>query len=163
MRRWSLRIFTAIVVVSNAVPLTAQTGVGTAFTYQGRLTDNGAPANGAATMCSSHCSMRPRAARKSGRRSRKPACGLGGVFTALLDFGAGIFNGNARWLQIGVRPGGTSGAFAVIAPRQQLTPSPNALHSTEAGNSQSLAGLPPHLYAKTGDPVAASTLTGKIY
>jgi len=40
-----------------------------------------------------------------------------------LDFGSGVFTGNARWLEIAVRTNGASG-FVTLTPRQPLTPTP---------------------------------------
>ena len=48
----------------------------------------------------------------------------GGLFTVSLDFGTGAFAGSARWLEVGVRPGGTSGTFTILVPRQEVTPAP---------------------------------------
>ena len=56
-----------------------------------------------------------------------------GLFTVALDFGAGAFNGDARWLEIGVRTNG-SGAFTELAPRQEAPLMPYALYAAEAGN-----------------------------
>jgi hypothetical protein len=53
---------------------------------------------------------------------------MDGYFTVELDFkDANAFNGEARWLQIGVRPGGSTGGFTTLSPRQEVTPAPYAL------------------------------------
>jgi len=57
-----------------------------------------------------------------------------GLFTAPLDFGAGAFDGDARWLQIGVE-GNT------LTPRQKLTATPYALFALAAPWS-GLSGIP---------------------
>ena len=50
-----------------------------------------------------------------------------GIFTVELDFGAGPFSGEARWLEISVaRHGGT---LITLAPPQPLTPVPAALYA----------------------------------
>jgi hypothetical protein len=104
-----------------------QAALGTAFTYQGRLTDGGSPANGeydlrftlydAATAGSQVGSMVP----------KENTTVTDGLFTVELDFGSGIFTGEARYLEIGVRPGASGGAFTTLSPRQALTPAPYAL------------------------------------
>jgi hypothetical protein len=70
-----------------------------------------------------------------------------GLFTTTLDFGSNVFNGNAAWLEIGVRTNGNA-AFATLSPRQQLTPTPYALFANTASN---LSGT-----------VSASQLSGTI-
>ncbi len=48
-----------------------------------------------------------------------------------MDFGSEVFDGNARWLEVGVRPGdlNDSNAYTTLTPRQQVTPTPYALHT----------------------------------
>ena len=46
-----------------------------------------------------------------------------GAFTVSLDFGGGIFAGEARWLEIAVRTNGLT-SFATLQPRQPLTATP---------------------------------------
>jgi hypothetical protein len=53
-----------------------------------------------------------------------------GLFTVDLDFGAGAFNGAARWLGIGVSNGT---AVQVLSPRAQVLPTPYATYATTAG------------------------------
>ena len=43
-----------------------------------------------------------------------------GFFTGVLDFGAGVFNGQARWLEIQVQGPGDAG-FTTLAPLQPIT------------------------------------------
>ena len=53
----------------------------------------------------------------------------GGLFTADLDFGAAAFDGQARWLEVAVRPGASTGAYTTLAPRRALLANPYALYS----------------------------------
>src|SRR6202000_1821744 len=57
-----------------------------------------------------------------------------GLFTVTLDFGAEIFDGNERWLEIGAR---TNGAidFVTLTPRQLLTPAPTAIFAGTAATT----------------------------
>jgi hypothetical protein len=57
-----------------------------------------------------------------------------GLFTVALDFGSEPFDGSARWVQIAVRPGSSTGAYTNVVPRQQITSSPYAI---SAGRSPS--------------------------
>jgi hypothetical protein len=56
-------------------------------------------------------------------------------FSALLDFGTKFFDGTPRWVEIAVRTNGGSGAFAVLAPRDEIFPVPYALHAISSGNA----------------------------
>jgi hypothetical protein len=49
-----------------------------------------------------------------------------------LDFGA-VFNDTAYWLEIGVRPGASSGAYTDLTPRQPITAAPYALYAQAVG------------------------------
>ncbi len=64
-----------------------------------------------------------------------------GLFTVALDFGSGAFTGEARWLEIGVRPGSSDGGYTTLSPRQALTPTPYALYAMGAPWS-GLTGMP---------------------
>jgi hypothetical protein len=54
---------------------------------------------------------------------------INGYFTAELDFGSDVFNGDRVWLGISVRPGDSNDVFTSLIPRQEVTPTPYALHS----------------------------------
>jgi hypothetical protein len=129
--------FAVLACVAGAA--TAQTPLGTAFTYQGRLTDNSQPANGPYDLQFVLFDASA-AGNQVGSPVVLPSVTVAsGLFTASLDFGS-LFSGDARWLEIGVRPGGSSGAFTILTPRQELTPSPNALFSSKASDSDQLGG-----------------------
>jgi len=98
--------------------------IGTAFTYQGQLKQNGAPANGNLDM-----EFRLFDAATLGNQIGNPVTLNGvavsnGLFTVTLnaagEFGPRAFNGEQRWLQITVD--GTT-----LTPRQELKPAPHAL------------------------------------
>src|SRR6185295_20095957 len=94
---------------------------GTAFTYQGRLSDGGSPATG-------NYDLRLRLASDAlGNNYVGPTLLTNGVpvtsglFTVALDFGPGIFTGSNLWLQIDVRTNG-AGSYTTLNPLQRLTP-----------------------------------------
>ena len=135
-------------LVSMAVTTTAQTPLGTAFTYQGRLTDNSQPANGAYDLQFVLFDA-DTAGNQIGPQVTLPnVLVAAGLFTVSLDFDTlgPAFTGDARWLEIGVRPGGSGGPFTILTPRQELTPSPNALFSSKASDANLLGGQPPSSY-----------------
>src|SRR5204862_2470927 len=115
----------------------AQTPAGTAFTYQGRLTDSGASASGSYDFELKLFDDASAGTQVGSTLTLTNVAVSSGLFTATLDFGA-VFGGNRRFLEIGVRPGGSGGAFTVLVPRQELTPVPDAL---SAANATTVAGL----------------------
>ncbi len=100
--------------------------LGTAFTYQGRLTDGGNPTEGAYDF-QFRLYDAPSGGNLLGTVTPGDVAVSGGLFTVKLNFGTGVFSGDARWLEIGVRPGDSGGAYTLLDPRQELTPSPYAL------------------------------------
>jgi hypothetical protein len=134
--RFSL-LFAVLCGLANVASLHAQS---TAFTYQGRLTTGGGPANG-----SHDFQFTLFGAPSGGSPVESPvtlsAVGVtNGVFTVSLDFGASVFNGADRWLNIAVRPAG-SGTFTSLTPRQPITPTPYAVTAFNALTATSVTGL----------------------
>ncbi len=109
-----------------------QTPVSTAITYQGRLKISSLPA-------SDICDMQFRLfdAAALGNQVGPTLCEDGvapidGLFTVSLDFGLAAFEGNARWLEIGVRvnsAGGDcgTGSYTTLSTRQPMAATPYAL------------------------------------
>jgi len=52
-----------------------------------------------------------------------------GLVTVELDFGADAFDGNPRWLEIGMRVWDGTGAYTLLSPRQPITPAPYAMRA----------------------------------
>src|ERR1035437_1910950 len=100
---------------------------GTAFTYQGRLADNGTAATGNYDLQFTIYDAAGGGNQAGNVITNSPVAVSGGTFTTLLDFGPGVFPGANRWLQIGVRTNGSAGAFTPLNPRQALTASPYAI------------------------------------
>ena len=112
------------------VPALIDAAVGRGFTYQGYLTESGAPHNGA-------CDLRfklwdaPTDGNQIGATLTVTQVALtGGRFTALVDdadqFGPTAFDGNARWLEVAARCSIASD-FITLTPRQALRGVPYAL------------------------------------
>ena len=117
---WVLLLFTLNLQPST---LLAQ---GTAFTYQGRLDAAGAPANGSFDLRFAIYDAASGGSLLAGPLTNTAVAVSNGLFTVALDFGAGVFDGPARWLEIGVRTNG-GGAFTALSPRQALTATPYAI------------------------------------
>ncbi|MGB9889192.1 MAG: hypothetical protein ACPLTQ_05930, partial [Anaerolineae bacterium] len=117
-----------------------QAAMGTGFTYQGRLTDGGAPANGAYDFTFALYDDPTAGAQVGGTVTRDDVNVSDGLFTVTLDFGD-VFDGTALYLEIGVRPGTSSGAYTTLTPRQPLTAAPYAAYARRAPWS-GLSGVP---------------------
>jgi sulfatase modifying factor 1 len=116
--------------------------LGSAFTYQGYLTDGSAPAKGSYDLTFALFNA-PASGAQVGNTLTNPAVVVSnGLFTALLDFGYAAFNGDARWLQIGVRTNGSTAAYTMLSPRQAVTATPYALQALAAGSAATAANVP---------------------
>ena len=122
---------TLLLLSAFGVPLSLL-AQGTAFTYQGRLNDGASAANGSYDLVFSLYDAAGNGTQVGGSVTNAATGVTNGLFTATLDFGTGVFTGNACWLEIGVRTNG-GGAFASLSPRQPLTASPYALYAPNAG------------------------------
>src|SRR5687767_8851059 len=141
---------------------------GTAFTYQGRLTVNGAPANG---LYSFQFILRQTSngAQQGPTLTTNGIAVSNGLFTALLDFGD-YFGIREFALEIGVRTNGSVAPFTVLSPGQIITPAPLAIAANHAGSatisdSVLATGLPasvPRLDANAQMRVDGSLVVGPV-
>ncbi len=125
-----------LLLFSFAVCVSAQTGI---FTYQGKLTDGGAPANGSFDLEFKLFDNGAGGVQQGAAVTLEDVAVANGVFTVQLDFGAGAFSGAARFLEIGVRPGASTGAFTLLTPRQPVQSTPYAIRSLNAGSADALS------------------------
>ena len=121
-------------VAWTTVAVWAATPMGTAFTYQGRLTDLGVPANGDYDFKFTLYDDLTGGLQAGSTESVDGVPVVDGLFTVELDFGTN-FRGEARWLEIEVAPY-MSGSYTLLSPRQELTPTPYALYATMADSVQ---------------------------
>jgi hypothetical protein len=159
----SLLIAFAMLAALNLQFATAQ-AQGTAFTYQGRLNNGSALANGSYDVTFTLFNANASGVVIAGPMTNSATVVSNGLFTTTVDFGAGVFTGSSNWLEIAVRTNG-SGAFATLSPRQQLTPTPYALYAPNAGaaltaGNASVAGSA--VVAASANSVAAANISGTI-
>src|SRR5437016_7768269 len=139
----------------------------TSFTYQGRLTDGGTPANGNYDLQFALFDSLSGGAQVGSTQTINTVAVSNGVFTVSLDFGANSFPGANRFLEISARP--TGGSFTLLTPRQQVTSTPyairsanassadtatnatNAINATTATNATQLGGIAASQYVQTND------------
>ncbi len=110
----------------------------TGFTYQGRLNASGNPASGTYEMQFQLYDSATGGAQVGPTLTDSSVTITGGVFTTTLDFGAS-FDGSARYLEIGVRSGGSPDPFTQLSPRQAINYVPHAIRSLNAGASDALS------------------------
>ena len=115
----------------GAVPL------GSAFSYQGRLLESGAPANGHYDLQFALFSTALGGNPSTAALTNNEVVVSNGLFSTTLDFGLNVFSGTSAWLEIGVRPAGAPGAFMILTPRQFLAPAPYSIYTLKA---ESLSG-----------------------
>jgi hypothetical protein len=120
---------------------------GTAFTYQGRLNNNGIAANGSYDMAFTLFTNNTGGVALVGPVTNSAVTVSNGLFTTTVDFG-NAFTGTSNWLGIAVSTNGAN-TFSTLSPRQQLTPTPYAIFANTASNvlgtvssSQLSGGIP---------------------
>ncbi|HET9496462.1 MAG TPA: hypothetical protein VFR15_19715, partial [Chloroflexia bacterium] len=93
--------------------------------YQGSLKDGGSPANGLYDFTFKLFDALAGGGQVGSTVSIGSQTVSQGLFTVQLDFGASVFQGSARWLEVAVRPAG-GGTYTTLSPRQALTAAPYA-------------------------------------
>ena len=137
------KLLACLGLLSSALAVVAQTS---AFTYQGQFSSNGIPATGQFDFRFTLHDALTLGTQVAGPLTNSATGVTNGLFTTTLDFGSSVFDGNLRWLEIGVRTNGNAtNEFSTLAPRQPITATPYAVRA-----------------ANYSGPVSVTTLTGKI-
>ena len=149
-----LALLVSFVSDSRAAPL------GTAFTYQGSLKSAGQPANGNYDLKFTLYDAASGSGQVGSPVNQAPTIVTNGIFTVWLDFGA-VFNGDARWLEIGVRTNGSTSPYSTLSARQLLTASPYALYAPTARSAATAttAGTATNLAGNLGGDVTGTQMT----
>jgi hypothetical protein len=139
----SVVIFCSLIGLAFSQSGTAGVGhsqTGTSFTYQGYLTDDGAPALNEYDFNFSLFDDPAAGVQLASDFPLENVLVEDGLFSVELDFGQ-VFTGGERWLEVGVRAGDDTGPYTTLTPRQHITPAPYAVY---AGSSSwaGLIGLP---------------------
>ncbi len=131
--KWRRIILVSVVVVCSLSGLRIR-AQGTEFLYEGRLTESGVPTSGLYDMEFRLFDNAQVGTSVAGPVTTNGVGVINGIFSVLLDFGGAPFNGQALWLELGVRTNGLpSGAFAYFSPRQGIAPTPYAIRALTAG------------------------------
>jgi len=147
--------------------------MGNAFTYQGQLKKDGNPINGNCDFKFSlwnaafYDPMQPGGGQVGSTQTKTNEEVTNGLFTITnLDFGAGAFQGDARWLEIAVRCPAGSGSYTTLSSRQKLNPAPYALalpglYTIQSATSPNLIGG--YSGNRAGSDVVGATIGGGGY
>lgn len=120
------------------------------FTYQGKLNDGGAPANGVYDIRITQLEAIDQPAGTDTIFDNVQV--TNGIFTVDIRTGALILIENRlRFLEIAVRPGNSEGAFSVLSPRQAVNMVPYAGRSASAAEAN---------YAVNATNVSGGTVSG---
>jgi len=115
--------------------------LGTGFTYQGQLKQNGGPLTGVVDLEASLWTAALGGDPVGGTLTLSAVNVTNGLFTLELDFGHAAFDGDTRFLEVAVRsphdPTDTQ-PFTTLSPRQPVTAAPYALNALNAPDGHSL-------------------------
>ena len=137
--------------------------MGTAFTYQGRLIDANSAADGPYDLQFKLYNNILAGIQQGTTIEADDVDVIDGYFTVELDFGSDAFDGFARWLEIGVRPGELEdpNEYTTLSPRKEVTPTPYAIYSDKTrGIFVDIFG---NVGFRTTNPQGAVDVNGPIY
>ena len=112
----------------------------TGFTFQGRLTDAGAPANGVYDLNFYLYDALAGGAQVGPVQTLGDVAVTAGLFTVTLNFGD-VFHGSQYFLEIQVRPGASAGVYTILSPREAISAVPNASFALESASTTGLQGV----------------------
>lgn len=145
-RAWYVPTLSLLLLLSGSLlqQATAQP-LGTAFTYQGQLTESGQAATGLYDLQICLFDTPDAAVAIACAPDFADVPVEDGLFTLAVDFGSAPFVGQQRFLELRVRPGASAGAYTVLAPRQLIRAAPEALRASAAAAApwSGLTGVPP--------------------
>lgn len=121
----------AVILNSHAF---AQTPLDAEFTYQGELKLNDGLVNGPYDFRFILNTQADGSGTSNGDVIVEDVAVDNGIFTTKIDFAnSAAFIGDKVWMQINVRDGNSTGSFEALAPRQQITSTPYAVHAQFVG------------------------------
>lgn len=141
-----VRVCGFLILVSLIFAIQIAPAQTTAFLYQGKLIDNGAPANGNYLIQFKLFDAIAGGSQVGATLTDIAVAASAGVFSARLDFGASPFTGPNRFIEVAVRRNATE-SYVTLSPREQITSSPfsirtlSAVQADTALDSQRLGGV----------------------
>ncbi|MFN8444649.1 MAG: hypothetical protein U0175_27940 [Caldilineaceae bacterium] len=123
----SLLVIAPAQSVNAQTPDTVAATVGSAFNYQGRLNDNNNPANGNYDFQFILYDAASGGSQRGSTLKKDKVAVSNGLFNLPLDFGQAVFDGTALFLEVGVKPAGSLGAYTILSPRTAINAVPYAV------------------------------------
>jgi hypothetical protein len=115
-----------LMLLAAALPARAEL-LTSAITVQGVLSANGAPADGVYDLRLTPYGDPGASTPLAPAQEIDNVLVLSGAFTVRVDFGRALYQGDRLFIEIAVREGNATGAYELLAPRQELTAAPYAL------------------------------------
>jgi hypothetical protein len=126
----------------------------TTFSYQGKLTDTGTAANGSYQMQFKLFDALAGGNQIGVTISDVAVTANQGIFSVKLDFGAAVFTGADRFLEIAVRRN-SGETYTTLAPREQIVSSPYKVRTLSAAGADTATNA---TNATTARPTNPSTV-----
>ena len=134
VRHFKFNVFlVAFALLIGATAAHAQTE----FSYQGRLVDEGAPADGNFDFEFNLYSNDSGGSQIAPTSISEDVVVRDGYFVTQVDFGA-VFDGSEVWIEVNVRPAASSDPFDTLSPRQSITRAPQAMVADTALSADSV-------------------------
>ncbi len=108
-------------------PLASLAQTPTTFTYQGRIYNNGALANGNYVLRITPFSQVTAGIQLAAPFTTPAVSVVDGIFSTTLDYGTSVFTGGPVWLAVEVQA--PAAGFVLLAPRQPVTPAPYSINA----------------------------------
>jgi len=124
-------IFSLLLLSRTAAARPSSASISTSFTYQGRLTDGGTPAEGNYDFEFKLYDASSEGNQIGSTVIKADVPVTDGLFIVALNFGP-VFDGSIHYLEISVRPADSGPAYTVLDPRQPITAAPNAIFAGSA-------------------------------
>jgi hypothetical protein len=143
--------FAAALVFMSLCPVYSVFAQTTAFSYQGSLNVGGVPANGSFDLQFKMFDSVSGGTQQGSTVTKNAVAVANGLFAVTLDFGASVFPGADRFLEISAQTAGGAG-FTTLSPRSPVLSTPYSIQSvssntagtaafaTSAGSAQSISG-----------------------
>lgn len=133
--------------------------MGTAFTYQGRLLEDGQPATGTYDLQCKLFDSKTDGTQIGDTLVFEDGSSPDGYFDVHIDFGVNVFNGEERHIEMAFRPWDSTDPndFVILSDRVELTPTPYALYAANAQNDNDWMLSDSNMYAIPSGNVGIGT------